>query len=209
MEKITLHYLGHACFRLDFGQWRTVLDPYHDGMVPGLPPLHAEAEEVLCSHQHDDHNFTQAVHLNHVRGFAPYEMTTLTVPHDGDGGRLRGMNTIRIFRYGGLRVAHLGDLGRPLTAEEAASLRGLDCMMIPVGGYYTIGPREADAMVRALGAKWAVPMHYRRGAVGYDEIGTAEPFLALREDVRFLPGGETDIGRETAGTLVFSAPVLK
>ena len=38
MEKITLHYLGHACFRLDFGQWRTVLDPYHDGMVPGLPP---------------------------------------------------------------------------------------------------------------------------------------------------------------------------
>ena len=26
MEKITLHYLGHACFRLDFGQWRTVLD---------------------------------------------------------------------------------------------------------------------------------------------------------------------------------------
>ena len=109
MEKITLHYLGHACFRLDFGQWRTVLDPYHDGMVPGLPPLHAEAEEVLCSHQHDDHNFTQAVHLNHVRGFAPYEMTTLTVPHDGDGGRLRGMNTIRIFRYGGLRVAHLGD----------------------------------------------------------------------------------------------------
>ena len=209
MEKITLHYLGHACFRLDFGQWRTVLDPYHDGMVPGLPPLHAEAEEVLCSHQHDDHNFTQAVHLSHVRGFAPYEMTSLTVPHDGDEGRLRGMNTIRIFRYGGLRVAHLGDLGRPLTAEEAASLRGLDCMMIPVGGYYTIGPREADAMVRALGAKWAVPMHYRRGAVGYDEIGTAEPFLALREDVRFLPGGETDIGRETAGTLVFSAPVLK
>ena len=209
MEKITLHYLGHACFRLDFGQWRTVLDPYHDGMVPGLPPLHAEAEEVLCSHQHDDHNFTQAVRLSHVRGFAPYEMTSLTVPHDGDEGRLRGMNTIRIFRYGGLRVAHLGDLGRPLTAEEAASLRGLDCMMIPVGGYYTIGPREADAMVRALGAKWAVPMHYRRGAVGYDEIGTAEPFLALREDVRFLPGGETDIGRETAGTLVFSAPVLK
>ena len=108
MEKITIHYLGHACFRLDFGQWRTVLDPYHDGMVPGLPPLHAEAEEVLCSHQHDDHNFTQAVRLSHVRGFAPYEMTTLTVPHDGDEGRLRGMNTIRIFRYGGLRLAHLG-----------------------------------------------------------------------------------------------------
>ena len=72
MERITIHYLGHACFRLDFGQWRTVLDPYHDGMVPGLPPLRVEVEEALCSHQHDDHNFTRAVRLTHVRGVAPY-----------------------------------------------------------------------------------------------------------------------------------------
>ena len=100
-------------------------------------------------------------------------------------------------------------MGHPLTPALREQIGRVDGVLVPVGGYYTIGPREADAIVRALGAKWAVPMHYRRGAVGYDEIGTAEPFLALREDVRILPGGETDIGRETAGTLVFSAPVLK
>ena len=60
MESITLHYFGHACFRLDFGQWRTVLDPYHDGMVQGLPPLALEAEEVLCSHPPADHHFVLA-----------------------------------------------------------------------------------------------------------------------------------------------------
>ena len=207
MEKITLHYLGHACFRLDFGQWRTVLDPYHDGMVPGLPPLHAEAEEVLCSHQHDDHNFTQAVHLSHVRGFAPYEMTTLTVPHDGDGGRLRGMNTIRIFRYGGLRVAHLGDLGRPLTAEETEALSGLDCMLLPVGGYYTIDAQAAKAVVDVTRPRVIIPMHYRRGDVGFSEIGELSDFTDRFAEVRYeySPLG---LSRDTPRGVVVLTPEL-
>ena len=205
MEKITLHYLGHACFRLDFGQWRTVLDPYHDGMVPGLPPLELEAEEVLCSHPHDDHNFVQAVHLSHVRGFAPYEMSTLTVPHDGDGGRLRGMNTIRIFRYGGLRVAHLGDLGRPLTAEEAASLHGLDCMMIPVGGYYTIDAGEAQAVVDAVCPRVVIPMHYRQGSVGFPELGELSEFTARVPDVR-REAGPLTLTREIPEGVVILTP---
>ena len=179
---ITIHYLGHACFRLDFGQWRTVLDPYHDGMVPGLPPLRVEGEEVLCSHPHDDHNFVQAVKLSRVRGFPPYEMRTLTVPHDGENGRLRGMNTIRIFRYGGLRVAHLGDLGRPLTAEEADALYGVDCMLLPVGGYYTIDPRQAKGVVAVTKPRVVIPMHYRRGSVGFPELSE----LTLTENT---PGG--------------------
>ena len=155
MDKITIHYLGHACFRLDFGQWRTVLDPYHDGMVPGLPPLHAEAEEVLCSHQHDDHNFTQAVRLSHVRGFAPYEMTTLTVPHDGDEGRLRGMNTIRIF---------------------------------PVGGYYTIDAQAAKAVVDVTHPRVVIPMHYRRGKMGFAEIAELSDFTDRFSGVRYEEG---------------------
>lgn len=188
MEKITIHYLGHACFRLDFGQWRTVLDPYHDGMVPGLPPLHAEAEEVLCSHQHDDHNFTQAVRLSHVRGFAPYEMSTLTVPHDGDDGRLRGMNTIRIFRYGGLRIAHLGDLGRPLTVKETETLTGLDCMLLPVGGYYTIDAQAAKAVVDVTHPRVVIPMHYRRGSMGFTEIAELSDFTDRFSGVRYEEG---------------------
>lgn len=188
MESITLHYFGHACFRLDFGQWRTVLDPYHDGMVPGLPPLELEAEEVLCSHPHDDHNFVQAVHLSHVRGFAPYEMSTLTVPHDGENGRRRGMNTIRIFRYGGLRLAHLGDLGRPLTVAETEALTGLDCMLLPVGGYYTIDAQAAKAVVDVTHPRVVIPMHYRRGKMGFAEIAELSDFTDRFSGVRYEEG---------------------
>ena len=205
MERITIHYLGHACFRLDFGAWRTVLDPYHDGMVPGLPPLRVEAEEVLCSHPHDDHNFTQAVRLSHVRGFAPYEMQTLTVPHDGDGGRRRGMNTIRIFRYGGLRVAHLGDLGRPLTVEEAEALYGVDGMMLPVGGYYTIDAQQARGVVAVTKPRVVIPMHYRQGAQGFTELSELTEFTGLFPEVRF-ERGSLSITQDTPGGVVVLTP---
>ena len=131
-------------------------------------------------------------------------MTTLTVPHDGDGGRLRGMNTIRIFRYGGLRVAHLGDLGRPLTAEETEALSGLDCMLLPVGGYYTIDAQAAKAVVDVTRPGVIIPMHYRFGDYGIPVIGEVEDFLSLAGSypVHRYPGNrftlESDISKQIA-----------
>ena len=46
MPNLTVEYLGHACFRLTYGDQRIVLDPYADGSVPGYPPLRTEAEFV-------------------------------------------------------------------------------------------------------------------------------------------------------------------
>ena len=126
--------------------------------------------------------------LSHVRGFAPYEMTTLTVPHDGDEGRLRGMNTIRIFRYGGLRLAHLGDLGRPLTVAETEALTGLDCMLLPVGGYYTIDAQAAKAVVDVTHPRVVIPMHYRRGKMGFAEIAELSDFTDRFSGVRYEEG---------------------
>ena len=108
MSAVKLTYLGHACFCLEAEGFRTVLDPYHDGMIPGLPPLRVEAEAVFCSHQHDDHNYLPAVTLTERKQKAPYTVTELEVPHDDQGGRLRGMNTVRCFQFPGLRVVHLG-----------------------------------------------------------------------------------------------------
>ena len=99
------------------------------------------------------------------------------------GGALRGPNTIHLLTAGDLRVAHLGDLGCALNEEEKARLRDLDVLMVPVGGFYTIGPEEAWDLVRDLRPRVTVPMHYRLGRVGLPAVQELGAFLALADGV--------------------------
>ena len=58
-------------------------------------------------------------------------------------GAKRGKNKIYIIDDGTNSVAHLGDLGCELTKEQINELENLDCIMVPVGGYYTIDGKQA------------------------------------------------------------------
>ena len=174
---MNLIWNGHSCFTLDTAQGRVVLDPYRDGSVPGLSPLHLTADLVLCSHEHRDHGAREAVELTGRP--VSLQVEELHTFHDPEGGALRGPNTIQIVAADGLRVAHLGDLGCALTPEQTQRLRGLDALMIPVGGYYTIDAGQARAVVEALNPRVVIPMHYRGPSFGYDVIAPLEDYLAL------------------------------
>ena len=169
MEAVKIEYLGHACFRLSYAGQRIVLDPYADGKVPGCPPLRAEAEFVYCSHGHDDHNAVQCVRL--TDGGAPrFTLTELETDHDDVGGSARGKNTVRIFDFDGIRVAHFGDLGRMPTEAELAALQGLDCALLPVGGFFTIDAAAAAQIAKRLQPRMVIPMHYRTESTGFDVL---------------------------------------
>ena len=192
MERVTIEYFGHSCFRLSWQGQRIVLDPYGDGCVPGYPPLRTEAEFVYCSHAHADHNAAQCVKL-HAGAQPKFSLTALETDHDEAGGTKRGKNTVRVFDLGGVRVAHLGDLGRKLMADELALLSDLDVLLIPVGGFFTIGPETAKELVEALRPRTVVPMHYRTENTGYDVLAPLDDFLAL------FDGEEPDIVPLTYG----------
>lgn len=200
---MTLTWYGHACFLLKTAEGSAVFDPYAPGSVPGLtlPPLRADA--VFCSHGHRDHGYAQAIALS---GKKPgFRVTQIPCFHDDRHGALRGSNRIHIVEAEGRRVAHLGDLGHPLDAETLAALHNIDVLMIPVGGYYTIDAKTADAVAKAIDARLVVPMHYRGATFGYDVIAPVEDFLKLRgkvvrlDDNRFDPA---EIPGEA--TIVFS-----
>lgn len=106
-------------------------------------------------------------------------MQTLKTFHDNASGRLRGENTVHILCAEGLRIAHLGDLGHPLSDQQRTALGRLDAALIPVGGTYTLDPGQAKQAAAALDARVIVPMHYRTGAYGYGNIADVEEFLAL------------------------------
>ena len=177
---------GHACFSLTCRDFTVVLDPYEDHYVPGFPPLRLTGDLVLCSHQHNDHNAAEIVTLRTGRP-NPFRITKIPTFHDPEGGRLRGENTIHLLEVGKLRVAHFGDLGCPLSPAQKAELQGLDAAMVPVGGFYTIGPQEAKALLDDLRPKVFLPMHYRMGAVGLPAVGQVEDFLSLVENYVYYP----------------------
>jgi L-ascorbate metabolism protein UlaG (beta-lactamase superfamily) len=82
-----------------------------------------------------------------------------------------------IFDLDRLRVVHAGDLGHLLDPAQTRALGRPDVLLIPVGGHYTIGPKEADAVVAALKPRLVIPMHYKTDATSGWPIGALDEFL--------------------------------
>ena len=109
----------------------------------------------------------------------PIQVTPLESFHDGERGQLRGPNTMYLLEGGGVRAAHLGDIGCMPEPSLLERLQGLDAVMLPVGGHYTVGPQEAQAIVEAIQPRVVIPMHYRSERFGFDVIGPVEDFLKI------------------------------
>ena len=173
-----LRWLGHACFRVEWGAYSIIIDPFAPGSVPGCRDIHETANRVLCIHSHHDHNYVEGVALRET-GAEPIQVTPLESFHDGERGQLRGPNTMYLLEGGGVRAAHLGDIGCMPEPSLLERLQGLDAVMLPVGGHYTVGPQEAQAIVEVIRPRVVIPMHYRSERFGFDVIGPVEDFLKI------------------------------
>ncbi len=182
-KTVTLTWRGHSCFKLEQDGYSIVVDPYEDGNVPGYAPLRDEANQVICSHTHGDHNYVEAITVRETEQANPFQITKVACPHDDAGGTKRGMNLIHVFDNGELRIAHFGDIGCPLNEEQKKALDHLDVVLVPVGGHFTMEPDGIEAMVEDLQPRVVVPMHYRTETFGYPVIGTLDAFLKYRTDV--------------------------
>jgi len=110
---------------------------------------------------------------------------------------LRGLNKIHILDDGVFKCAHLGDLGCELTAEEIEELRGLDLLMIPIGGFYTIDAAQAKKLVDRIQPKVVIPMHYRGEGFGFDVLATVDAYTDQCELVVEYPNHMLELSKET------------
>ena len=196
-----LSWLGHSCFLLEQDGYRIVTDPYTG--VEGYPPLSVSAHAVYCSHHHFDHDAVGCVTiLSPVP--SPFAVREVATCHDEQGGALRGPNTVRVFTAGGVSVAHLGDLGHQLTAEQLSAIGSVDAVLVPVGGVYTVDAAGAKAVCDAIGARCVIPMHYHHAPYGLPNVAGVEDFLALwpADAVCRLSGPSFEVTAETTGVLV-------
>jgi len=190
-----LTWFGHACFRLDNNGYTVVFDPYKKGTVPGVSLPRIEADMVLCSHEHADHNAVSEV-IMRKGGVSPYKVTKIATYHDNQQGKLRGKNIIHLLDDGTFRIAHMGDLGCLLNEEQAELLSNLDVCMIPVGGYYTIDAKQAKEIVRQIKPKVVVPMHYRGESFGFDVLEPVDVYAALCDDIIIYDRNELMLSKE-------------
>lgn len=196
MKRLKITWIGHSCFKIESNGFSIILDPYSDGSVPGYSPVREKANMVLCSHGHGDHNAVQCVEIEEKRDSA-ISIARIETFHDDKQGSLRGKNTIHIIDDGTFRIAHLGDLGCALDAKQIKLLSGLDAVMMPVGGYYTIDARQAEKIVDQIKPKMVIPMHYRgednaKPAFGYDVLDEVSSFLEDFDSVKTMAGSSVD-----------------
>ena len=196
MSKLELRWLGHACFELKYKDFTVVFDPFQDNYVRGFGALDVAADLVLCSHFHNDHGAAYVVkplegHEN------PFQVTGIQTYHDPEQGALRGENVIHVLEADGFKVAHLGDLGCELTPDQLDQLMDLDVVMIPVGGFYTIGPDEAWDLIEAIQPKVIIPMHYRMGDIGLEAVAELNDFLVQIEEYNEYPGNTITVDKKT------------
>ena len=174
-------YLGHSSFKIKTKTATIVTDPFDSKMV-GLKYSGAEAEIVTVSHSHSDHNAIDKVSgIKKVfEGPGEYEVKGVSIIgyssyHDKEEGAKRGKNTIFVFEADGLRFAHLGDLGHTLSDNLVDEMGSVDILMIPVGGVYTIGSREAVDVVNKVSPYFVVPMHFAVSGLDPKTFSGLEP----------------------------------
>ena len=96
-----------------------------------------------------------------------------------------------------MRIAHLGDLGHTLSDEQLERLGRLDVLMIPIGGFYTIGSKTAAEIVKVLAPRVVVPMHYKGEGFGFDVLETRDNFLKMMDNVKYFDCRSIIIEAET------------
>lgn len=179
-------WLGHSCFLLRATTGISVLiDPFDEEVGYPLPVVRADI--VVISHDHHDHNNAkvvlgspQAIRGEGLHSALGIEFRGISSWHDREEGRLRGENTIFCFTLDGARVCHLGDLGHVLSDAEVEAIGPVNLLFIPVGGIYTIGAEDADAVLRQLDPDVAIPMHYQTSALSF-ELEPVDDFLNGRQ----------------------------
>jgi L-ascorbate metabolism protein UlaG (beta-lactamase superfamily) len=179
-------WLGHSAFKLQGkGQSDTitiVTDPFNPEKT-GLKLPRLEAEIVTLSHDHDDHNYSEAVKGNPriLTGVGEYEIKGVFIEgvpsfHDAEKGAKRGSNVIYRFEIEDLSITHLGDLGTELDNKQLESLEGTDILLVPIGGVYTINAAKAVTVINQIEPRIVIPMHYKVPGLKFD-LDPLESFL--------------------------------
>jgi L-ascorbate metabolism protein UlaG (beta-lactamase superfamily) len=202
-----IKWYGHAAFLITSDEGtRIIIDPYEPGAFGGqlsYGKIKDQADIVLTSHDHADHNYTQdlpgtpqVVKGSGSKTIKGISMKGVSSYHDPSKGSERGANTIFTIKINNIQLCHLGDLGHLLSDKELADIAPVDILLIPVGGFFTIDPKEATRVAEQINPRILIPMHFKTGKCGFS-IAPVEDFLKGKANVKRPKASEAIFDKAT------------
>src|SRR6185369_9029788 len=163
-------WYGHSCFRLTERNYATVVTDPFDNKSIGYDALKLKSDIVTVSHDAPGHNNIDVVKsTSHViDGAGEFEIGGVFitgVATDGGGSKKKNKeggasNTVYVFDYDGITVAHLGDLKHTPTQSEIELLGTVNVALVPVGGGGALNAAKAAEVISMLEPNLVIPMHY-------------------------------------------------
>ena len=215
-----IDFLGHAAFLLTSeGGVRVLIDPYESGGFSGrvgYAPITEAVDLVVITHDHLDHCHTDSLPpgfevIRHTSESHGVRVRSVAAFHDEvEGTRFGGVIDMKIIEVDGLRLLHAGDLGQRLSDEHLRAIGPIDVLIVPVGGFYTLGAEGAFAVTKQLSPGAVIPCHYKTVRCGFDIAGVA-PFVERFETVLHPGGSVWEVaagGVPAASTCVWLEPRL-
>jgi L-ascorbate metabolism protein UlaG (beta-lactamase superfamily) len=170
---MNIQYYGHSCFKISLkpagrGQNEVVLfiDPFDKSI--GLRPPQGQADFVLVSHDHPDHNNVEALKgeprvIDLPGEYSVKGVNIIGIPsfHDDKQGQEKGLNTIFVIEGEDFKICHLGDLGTDLSEKQLEKIGTVNVLFIPIGGNYTINYKKAIEIIKKIEPNIIIPMHFK------------------------------------------------
>lgn len=144
-----------------------VTDPY-DHAVVGYGPLSVSGDVVSISQDTPAYNNISAVKRKKrvLKGPGEYEISSVfitAIRTNGEKKRKKNefYNTLYVFDYGGIAIAHLGNMHRVPSQSQIEALGAADIALVPVGGGKGLSAAKASEVISLLEPGIVIPMHYR------------------------------------------------
>ena len=168
--KVRVTWFGQSMFLVQDGATSLVTDPYGPDIGYILPRVSADVVLVSSAARKQEttsikgkSRVIETIGESYVGSFV-----VLGIPSFRDS-RARRPNRIYYWKMAGVSFAHMGDFGqRALSAQQEGLLRGVDVLMMPVGGGTTADARAAARITKAINPRVVIPMDYKTPAVVVD-----------------------------------------
>jgi len=112
-----------------------------------------------------------------IDGPGEYEISGIMI--EGIPAKTAGKEMIAMFtlRAEGICLAHLSKLKqKELSESQLSELNGVDILLVPVGGKYTLTGKEAEEIVSEIDPRIVIPMYYKIGRYS-KELSPADEFF--------------------------------